>query len=258
MLMPVSLPVQFPLKPKVLFTDVDETLTWEGRLPPEAFNAMVNLQKAGISVVPVTGASAGWCDCIIRTWPINSIIGENGSFYIDRDKNDRFKHTYSLSENERYSNWQRLVNLQQDVLKQFPEARKTADQAFRTTDIAFDIGQDHHVERSRATLIKQYCKLAGFSAKMSSIHINVWQGNYTKSSTALAWLNTHNIDREQSIFIGDSPNDESMFEQFPNSVGVANIIPYLSELTISPTYLTSLPGGFGFNQLSNSLLASNP
>ena len=130
--------------------------------------------------------------------------------------------------------------------------------SFRKTDIAFDIGQDHKVERGQAALIEQYCRSAGFTAKMSSIHINVWCGDYTKSTMALKWLEAHDVDRDEAMFVGDSPNDESMFESFPVSVGVANISPYISELGTPPTFITSLPGGFGFNELSNSLLKIDP
>ena len=252
--MPAALPTTFPFKPTVLFTDVDETLTWEGRLPPETFNALVALQQANISVVPVTGASAGWCDCMIRTWPIDSIIGENGAFFIDRDKRGRFNPTYAVDEAERNESWERLQTLKEQVLNQFPQAFETADQAFRKTDIAFDIGQDRKVERSEAALIQRYCLAAGFTAKMSSIHINVWSGQYSKSTMAKKWLDTHNVNYEKTMFVGDSPNDESMFESFPASVGVSNIIPYIPELNTPPAFVTTQPGGFGFNELSIALL----
>ena len=106
----IPLPAVFPFRPGVIFSDVDETLTWEGRLPPEAFNALVKLQAAGYQVIPVTGACAGWCDCMIRTWPIDSIIGENGSFSIDRSPSGSFTRKFSLVESEREFNWQRLQN----------------------------------------------------------------------------------------------------------------------------------------------------
>jgi hypothetical protein len=33
--------VEFPFRPAIVFTDVDETMTWEDRLPPAAFTALV-------------------------------------------------------------------------------------------------------------------------------------------------------------------------------------------------------------------------
>ena len=237
-----------------MFTDVDETLTWKGRLPEEAFSAMVKLQQAGIKVVPVTGACAGWCDCMIRTWPIDSIIGENGAFFIDRKIGGRLSYTYALEQSERLANWQRLQKLKEDVLNRFSKAHQTTDQAFRLTDIAFDINQDHQVARTDALKIAQYCKASGMNAKMSTIHINVWCGEYCKASMANKWLNQHELSSDEAIFSGDSPNDDSMFSNFELTIGVANILPFINELEFPPTYITSQPGGFGFVEIAESLL----
>ena len=43
-----------------LFTDIDDTLTTEGRLLPQTYKALWDLSEAGIRIVPVTGGSAGW------------------------------------------------------------------------------------------------------------------------------------------------------------------------------------------------------
>ncbi len=251
---PAPLPKVFPVRPEILFTDVDETLTWEGRLPGETFSALVRLQKAGIKVIPVTGASAGWCDCLIRTWPIDSIIGENGAFFIDRNADGRLSYSYALEKSVRLANWQRLQRLKAKVLSRFSVARQTADQSFRLTDIAFDINQDHHVDRQDAFEIAQYCKDSGVNVKISSIHINVWCGEYNKASMANSWLNHQEIDSDHAMFSGDSPNDDSMFANFKLSVGVANIKPFISELDSPPTYITSQPGGYGFAEIAESLM----
>ncbi len=252
---PVPLPKVFPGQPKILFTDVDETLTWQGRLPEETFSALANLKRAGIRVVPVTGASAGWCDCMIRTWPIDSIVGENGSFYIDRNTDGRLSYTYALEESVRAANWQRLQQLKDEVLNKFPFAYQTADQRFRTTDIAFDINQDRSIDRKDAFTIAQYCRDAGMVARVSSIHINVWCGDYNKASTAKLWMTAQGIDSEDAIFSGDSPNDDSMFSSFRQTVGVANVLPYIEELDSPPMYVTAQPGGYGFAELAAALLS---
>jgi HAD superfamily hydrolase (TIGR01484 family) len=253
-LKPDQLPKVFPGQPKFVFTDVDETLTWEGRLPEETFSALARLQQAGIKVIPVTGACAGWCDCMIRTWPIDSIIGENGAFYIDRSSDGRLSYQYALEESVRTSNWEQLHQLKREVLNKFPLAYQTADQAFRVTDIAFDINQDRTVNREDAFVIAQYCRDAGMIAKISSIHINVWCGDYNKASTANRWMSAHGIDRNEAIFSGDSPNDDSMFSNFQKTIGVANVEPFLDELDSPPTYITQRPGGYGFAELAASLL----
>ena len=248
------LPKIFPYRPGILFTDVDETLTWKGRLPQEAFIAMDRLQKSGIKVIPVTGASAGWCDCLIRTWPIDSIIGENGAFHIDRDDKGRLSYTYALERLQRLENWQHLQQLKEDVLSSFSDAHETTDQAFRLTDIAFDIRQDRQVDRQHAAEIAKYCRDSGMNAKLSSLHINVWCGEYDKASTSNNWLALHEIERSEAMFCGDSPNDDSMFSNFTQTVGVANVQPFIEELESPPSYITRQPGGYGFAEMTESIL----
>ena len=215
---------------------------------------MFKLQQNGIKLIPVTGACAGWCDCMVRTWPVTSIIGENGAFYIDRNADGGYSYFHALDEPQRQYNWQQLQQLKKNIHDNFSQARQTADQPFRLNDIAFDIGQDHQVNREDALEIAEYCRSSGANAKISSIHINIWQGNYSKSAMTLNWLKQHEFDNEDTIFIGDSPNDDDMFSNFDTTIGVANIRPLLNELTTLPTYITSQFGGHGFAEFTRSLL----
>ena len=255
---PQPLPKIFPHKPRILFTDVDDTLTWKGRLPLEAFTALINLQQAGIKVIPVTGASAGWCDCMLRTWPIETIIGENGAFYSDRNNEGRIATHFVIDAAVRASNWQRLQQLKNDVIGKFANAHSTADQPYRLTDIAFDINQDRQIAKSDAFEIAKFCEASGMNVRVISTHINVWCGVYNKASSALAWLAQQKIDRTDAMFIGDSPNDDSMFSRFVHTVGVANIEPFIDELNFTPTYVTRHSGGYGFAELAASVIEALP
>ncbi len=60
-----------------VLTDVDETLTYNGSLSARTYDALERLQNAGVKVIPVTAAPAGWCDQMARMWPIDSVIAEN-------------------------------------------------------------------------------------------------------------------------------------------------------------------------------------
>jgi len=93
-------------------------------------------------------------------------------FLVDRNTDGRLSYTYALEESVRAINWQRLQQLKDEVLNKFPFAYQTADQAFRITDIAFDINQDRTIDREDAFTIAQYCWDAGMVARISSIHIN--------------------------------------------------------------------------------------
>ncbi len=69
---------------RLVLTDMDDTLTFKGRLAARTYAALERLEAAGVRVVPITAAPAGWCDQMIRMWPISAVIGENGGFCFTR------------------------------------------------------------------------------------------------------------------------------------------------------------------------------
>ncbi len=249
------LPHIFPFRPRVLFTDIDDTLTVDGRLPLDAFAALDALQRSGVRVVPVTGGSAGWCDCILRTWPVFSVIGENGALTMEIDEEGHLRQTFALDSIARKNNRARLKEIVKRVQAEIPQARPTLDSPYRLTDIAFDIGQEQNLPEKEISRVVAICKSLGASARASSIHINVWLGTYSKASAAAALMKKTGITREQATFVGDSPNDESMFEMLPVTVGVANIARFLADLQHRPSYITASAGGLGFAELGRSILA---
>ena len=68
-------------KIRFVLTDIDDTITANGRLPAASYLAMEKLQQTGLKVIPITGRPAGWCDHIARMWPVDGVVGENGAFY---------------------------------------------------------------------------------------------------------------------------------------------------------------------------------
>jgi len=76
-------------KLRFVLTDIDDTLTTDGKLTAGAYRALERLHDAGRIVVPVTGRPAGWCDHIARMWPVDAVVGENGAFYMRFDVTQR-------------------------------------------------------------------------------------------------------------------------------------------------------------------------
>jgi HAD superfamily hydrolase (TIGR01484 family) len=247
----------FPTLPKVLFTDVDDTLTWQGQIPKQTFSALSDLRDAGIRVVPVTGASAGWCDCLLKTLPVENIIGENGAFWMQQSERGHTLINYLKAQTQVSKDLATLKLLAIKLNQQFPTISFTQDQSYRLTDVALDIGQAVDVDPAQAKAATQWLRAQGVSAHLSSIHINTWIGTYNKATGAKAWLDAHNISQDKVIFIGDSPNDEAMFEYFEQTVGVANIQRFLPSLDHSPKFITQGSGGEGFTELVNLLLGNN-
>jgi len=178
------LPKIFPFLPRILFTDIDDTLTLNGSLPVDAFVTLDALRRSGVMVVPVTGGSAGWCDCILRTWPVSAIIGENGALTMDFDKQGHLRQTFVLDPVVRRNNLDRLREIIEKVQAEIPEAGLTLDSPYRLTDIAFDIGQEQKLAEEKISRVVAICKSLGANARASSIHINVWMGTYSKASAA--------------------------------------------------------------------------
>ena len=241
----------------LIFTDVDDTLTCDGLLPAETYCALYQLKNAGIEVIPVTGASAGWCDCLIKTWPINHIIGENGALTMEKDDHHIVSTFFTKTTAEVERDLSGLMKLGNELSRRYPTVKFTQDQSFRLTDIAFDIGQAVTVEETIAEQATEWLVEQGITARRSSIHINAWIGDHSKATAAMSWLNKRGIDAQNSLFIGDSPNDESMFEHFPVSVGVANVQRFLGGMSHIPTYVTDNNGGYGFVEMANVLLKGN-
>jgi hydroxymethylpyrimidine pyrophosphatase-like HAD family hydrolase len=99
----------------------------------------------------------------------------------------------------------------------------------------------------------------GMHATVSSIHINAWFGEHNKLQGArwiVRQLWGHDLDAElhRWVYIGDSTNDQLMFEAFPHSVGVANIARFVPQLSHLPRYVTQGERGAGFAQFSAFLL----
>ena len=100
---------------------------------------------------------------------------------------------------------------------------------------------------------------AGARAKISSIHVNGWFGEYDKlTMTRLLFAEVFEEDlaavKKDVIFIGDSPNDVQMFQFFPQSVGVANILRFEEKISHKPAWVTRQQGGYGFAEMVDLIL----
>jgi HAD superfamily hydrolase (TIGR01484 family) len=246
----------------IVMTDIDDTLTSDGRLEAAAYAAIERLHAAGIRVVPVTGRPAGWCDMIARFWPVAAVVGENGAFYFRYDHAARrMIRVYAVPYDEFEDNRRRLEKLAATIVAAVPGAAVSADQRFRLADLAIDFCEDvPPLSAESIDRILQLFKEAGATAKVSSIHVNGWFGTYDKLQMSRRLLAeefglAEDRDGGRVLFIGDSPNDEPMFAAIPLSVGVANILEYAARVRHFPVFVTLGRSGAGFVELVDHLLA---
>lgn len=245
----------------VLLTDIDDTMTDEGTLGGAAYQALWRLKEANIQVIPVTGRPAGWCEMIARMWPVSGVIGENGAFYFRYDhKLKKMFRGFSSENSERMQNQKKLALIQEQILKEVPGVGIASDQFCRLFDLAVDFCEDvPPLPRDQVEKIKTIFESHGAVAKISSIHVNGWFGNYDKLSSSLTFLKNElrmtdaQIQRECG-FAGDSPNDEPMWGYFQNSFAVANIQKFWNDLKNKPNYVCQEKGGAGFVELANQLI----
>ncbi|MCO4784382.1 HAD-IIB family hydrolase [Marinomonas atlantica] len=248
---------------RYLFTDFDDTLTLNGRLPAVTLQALYDLDAAGIHVIPVTGGCAGWSDMMVRVLPIAGVISEGGGLFLQPSKRSVQYH-YFNDEASMRAQQAELLTMIQPRLKRFSALSLTKDQHFRLTDVAIDYAQDiaPPATQEKEALLADLLNL-GLNAKASSIHINVCQKGVDKyAMTERVLTDFFGVSSKEAkkcvLYVGDAPNDESMFAQFPLSVGVANIAPHLNTLTHLPRYIANDAGGAGFAELAEKVLTSRP
>jgi HAD superfamily hydrolase (TIGR01484 family) len=241
-----------------VLTDIDDTLTEQGDIMPQALQALHDLQAAGIEVIAVTGRPAGWSEPYARQWPLRGIVAENGAIALSQ-RDAGLRKDWLQDEAERQANREVLQTAAADVLSRLPQARLARDSAGRETDIAIDHAEFAHLDAADIARVCAILRGHGLSVTVSSIHINAWVGDHHKWIGACwatqLWLN-RDLDREIGhwVYVGDSANDEIMFQHCTHSVAVANIAPYWGQLRHFPRYVTVSQRGIGFAELAACLI----
>jgi HAD superfamily hydrolase (TIGR01484 family) len=256
--------IQSRQKIKILFSDIDDTMTTDGLLHANAYDAIWRLRHAGILFVPVTGRPAGWCEMIARLWPVDGVVGENGGFYFRYDMNNKtmVRH-FVVNEHQRILNREKLDIIKTEVLKKIPACAVASDQFSRLLDLAIDFAEDVGPlpKMSVAEIVKIF-ERHGAQAKVSSIHVNGWFGDYNKLSMCEIFARQElKIDikskNRECAFAGDSPNDEPMFEFFDNSFAVKNVMTFIDQIRHQPKFVAAHHAGDGFTEIVDAILANS-
>jgi HAD superfamily hydrolase (TIGR01484 family) len=243
-----------------VMTDIDDTLTAEGAITPAALQALHQLHDAGVPVVAITGRPLAWSRPFAQAWPVRAIVAENGGVAL-LPNHQAVLTEYAQDLLTRQSNAHRLAAVVQQVLQKVPGALLAQDSAGRETDIAIDHSEFTQLPQSGIDQVVALMRAAGMHATVSSIHINGWFGEHNKW-TAAQWMAqrlfssdlTQELDRW--LYVGDSTNDQLMFQHFPLAVGVANLMRFAADLAVWPAYITQAERGDGFAEVAAALLAA--
>ncbi len=250
-----------------VFTDIDDTLTTDGAITDDALQSLHQLKDAGLHVIAITGRPVGWSTPFAQSWPVDAIVAENGSVALVRQMAHSphgevpvgLRRLYQQDELTRIANFARMQRVAQRVLHEVPGTTLAQDSPGRETDIAIDHSEFVHLSPEEIALTVAIMQEEGMSATVSSIHINAWFGAHNKLEGA-RWivheLYGRDLDAERTrwAYVGDSTNDQRMFEAFDHAIGVANVRRFLPELTHKPRYVTPSERGAGFAEVARALL----
>lgn len=255
-----------------VFTDIDDTLTTEGTITPDALQALADLKAAGLTVIPITGRPIGWCEPFMAgtrgpAWPVDAMVAENGAVAFvhqtalqpSSDVREPLSKLYQQDASTRAANQARMQAIAAEVMAEVPGVQLSRDSAGRETDLAFDYAEFARLSPDTVQHVLAVLQRAGMQTTVSSIHIhgcfsdfNKWQGACWIARELLGRDLAGELDRW--VFVGDSGNDQAMFAHFTHSVGVANIAHFAPQLTHLPRYVTAAERGAGFAEVARAIL----
>lgn len=238
-----------------LLFDVDDTILDCGALRVEALQALYRLRSAGLLLIAVTGRPASWGHVLLRQWPLEGVVAENGGVALKQSEG-RIQLLDRLSPDERSRARARLSELVGELRQRYPELAPADDVAGRHADYSFDIAEATQVTETIVRQASAWARAAGARVVRSSIQLHVSFDVDDKASGVLRFLNQlegtdATAARRQFAFVGDSENDAACFAAFRTTFAVRNV---RGSFTISPRYVTTLPYGRGFAQVANALI----
>ncbi|MDZ8052018.1 MAG: HAD family hydrolase [Aulosira sp. ZfuVER01] len=238
---------------RLVATDMDGTLTSKGKFTSKLLQALENLAAAEIQVLIVTGRSAGWVSGLNSLMPVAGAIAENGGlFYLcGSDKPIPLTPIPDLANHR-----QHLASAFRELQIKFPQIQESDDNRFRITDWTFDVAS---LTPTELQTLAHLCQDMGWGFTYSNVQCHIKPQTQDKAIGLLQVLQKYwpQYSFEQVLTLGDSPNDESLFDRryFPISVGVANVLEYATQLEHQPAYVTSAREGEGFCEVSNYLFS---
>lgn len=232
---------------RLIATDMDGTLTHREKFTPVLLQTLQDLANAKVPVLIVTGRSAGWVNSIVHYLPIAGAIAENGGlFYANSEIQQLLVPISHIPEHR-----QKLAQMFDRLQAEFTQIRESADNQFRITDWTFDV---HGLSLDTLQTMSDRCHEQGWGFTYSTVQCHIKPLEQEKAIGLKAVLNRYfaELAPEQIVTVGDSPNDQSLFEweQFPISVGVANIQHYVDQLAQLPIYVTQATEVEGFCEIA--------
>jgi hydroxymethylpyrimidine pyrophosphatase-like HAD family hydrolase len=243
-----------------LLFDLDDTLLSHGVLTRAAYDALWTLRDAGLALVAVTGRPSGWGEVIVRQWPIDGCVTENGAVHLVREGRG-VALIDACDEPARRARTERLAQLVERVHAVVPEARLSDDAHARVSDVTWDVGELVTLPPDRVALIAREINRAGARSTQSSVHLHATFDVDDKASGAVRFCARRLGEPPDAAivrfgFVGDSGNDAACFAAFRTTFGVANVSASVGRLSVTPRYVAIRAMGEGFAEIAGAILAA--
>lgn len=243
---------------EAVFTDVDGTLTLDGKITSTTLKAIEWLKAVGVPTVLVSGRPAGWGEAWVRQWPVAGAIMENGGVaFTWRD--GRVHKRFAQGDDERLTARRHLEKQVRGALLHVKGAKLSIDAPYREVDLAIDYAEDVQLGHDAADRLEAFLTRRGVTAVRSSVHVNCWVGDFDKRWAVrrflrLEWKRLLEVEDRRWVYVGDSFNDAPMFEAFALSIGVANVRDVLDRLDAPPKYVTRAREARGFGEVADAIV----
>lgn len=243
--------------------DLDDTVLDHGELTEVAYSALFRLRESGLRLVACTGRPAGWAEVLLRQWPIDAAVAENGAVALIKERKAqgaaRIETLFPTNIAEVQENRRELLDLAQSFVRRFPEAALADDNAARWTDVTIDIGEHRKVGAATIAVMREEAASRGLLTFVSSVHMHLVSMQGDKASGTLRLFETRfgessDVARAANAFVGDSGNDASAFSAFHLTFGVANVVHHLAHLPDPPRFMTEKARGLGFAELTECVV----
>ena len=237
------------MTPKIIFSDFDGTLTDHTEFSPKFLEIIEFSTQRNIPFVIVTGRSLSWAHFFLTHFSkLSHVISEGGGVISYRDEKGIIVDEFQVESEE--LNW--LEKFSKDLVERF-SISLSADSLGRVSDRAIELSDLKDVELKEKICKRMEQENINFST--SNVHLNFWCGEISKYNAVKSFLSSHmpNISVEESIFFGDSLNDQTMFESIEHSVGVSNIDEVITQLVHKPKVILHGDENKGPNGVLNYL-----
>lgn len=220
-----------PFVPKVIFSDFDGTLTEGHRLTPVFFDILKLCEKSKIPFVVVTGRSVQWAYFVLThfDWPVD-FIAEGGGVWVQKHSLQNIETKVLISEDKKLLLEKTTIELQEHF-----NIELSADSSGRLTDQAVELSLFDKNPKLKEKVVAHLEK-RGLHSSCSNVHLNFWAGEVSKSKAMKTFMRQCHpkLSEDDVLFFGDSLNDESVFKDFPRTVGVSNIDSVIDKLKYPP------------------------